>query len=71
MSTIQIGFDVPEWKSKPFQEFSNEELLEYWFKLRISKIPFKHHVVELKDASTTELYISDLQVEIIKRMGGK
>ncbi len=68
----RVGFEVGEWKSKPFSEFKNEELLEYWHKLRLT---CKNGEIKLKEGSgadiSTRLYIADLQQEILKRMGNK
>lgn len=66
---IRIGFEVSEWKSKPFHEFTNEELLEFWYKLRFT---CKTGVVDTSDYSreglSTELYVVSLQQEILLRM---
>jgi len=68
----RVGFEVGEWKSKPFSEFTNEELLEYWHKLRLT---CKSGEINLKEGSvadtSTRLYIADLQQEILERMGNK
>jgi len=54
----RVGFEVGEWKSKPFSEFKNEELLEYWHKLRLT---CKSGEINLKEGSgadiSTRLYI--------------
>lgn len=33
---LTIGLKVEQWTNKPFHEFTNEELLEYWYKLRMT-----------------------------------
>ena len=54
----RVGFEVGEWKNKPFSEFTNEELLEYWHKLRLT---CKSGEIKLKEgsvaATSTRLYI--------------
>lgn len=65
--SLRIGFKVDEWKNKPFNNFTNEELLEYWYKLRLT---CKTGELE-KNPESTELYVVSLQQEIIKRMGEK
>jgi hypothetical protein len=66
---MRIGFDVPKWESKAFREFTNEELLEYWYKLRLMT---KSGEVDTSDTSrkglNTDMYIIELQEEIIRRM---
>ena len=66
---IRIGFEVQEWKNKPFSEFTDEELLEYWYKLRLGS---KSGIVDTSDYSrkglSTDLYIVELQKEILNRM---
>lgn len=60
---LRIGFEVPEWRSKPFHEFTLEELLEYWRKMRVTL-----KTGELgKDPTSSELYTVALQDEIMKR----
>jgi hypothetical protein len=65
----RIGFDVGVWENKPFQTFTDEELLEYWYKLRLT---CKSGEVDTSDYSrkglSTELYIVELQQEILRRM---
>jgi len=63
----QVGFTVPEWRSKAFHEFTNEELVEYYYKLRLA------YAVEdrkSKEPVMADYYVMDLQAEIIKRMNG-
>jgi hypothetical protein len=68
----RIGFDVATWKNKPFHEFTNEELLEYWYKLRLT---CKSGVIDPSDYSqkgiSTQLYVAELQQEILRRMQAK
>lgn len=59
---MSIGFNVPVWRSKPFSDFSNEELVEYYYKLRTVV-----SVTQEKDTMTAH-YVEDLQDEIIDRM---
>jgi hypothetical protein len=66
---LRIGFDVPKWTNRPFGDFTNEELLEYWYKLRLT---CKSGIVDTSDYGreglSTELYVVSLQDEILKRM---
>jgi hypothetical protein len=62
----RVGYEVPQWTNKPFHEFTNEELLEYWYKLRLTTKPG-----EVSGASdSTSLYVASLQQEIESRMKG-
>lgn len=69
MSKPRIGFDVQKWRNKTFREFTDEELLEYWYKLRLT---CKSGTVDTsdygRDGLSTELYVVELQDEIIRRM---
>lgn len=64
-----IGFEVAPYVSKPFSAYTNEELLEYWYKLRLT---CKTGKIDTSDFSrkglSSELYVADLQNEIIRRM---
>lgn len=61
--SLRIGFKVEEWRNKAFHEFTNEELLEYWYKLRLTC-----KSGELgKNSDSTELYVVSLQQEILER----
>jgi hypothetical protein len=62
-----IGFNVPKWTNKPIKDFTNEELLEYWYKLRLSFLGKSGKVVN-GDSPMVEWYVVDLQEEILKRM---
>ena len=62
---LKIGFDVAKWKNKPFNNFTNEELLEYYYKLRLT---CKTGKVVDGNSSSTDLYVVSLQQEIINRM---
>ncbi|MFW6377697.1 MAG: hypothetical protein ACOCZ5_03525 [bacterium] len=66
---MNIGFKVAEWQNKPFKEFTNEELLEYWYKLRLT---CKTGEIDTSDYGrkglSGELYVENLQQEIIDRM---
>lgn len=64
---LRVGFVVPEWSNKAFETFTNEELLEYWYKLRL--VSKSGELDSLP--SSTDLYIVSLQQEIIKRMEAK
>ena len=70
--TAVIGFTVPAWRSKHMSEYTNEELLEYWHKLRTVT---KSGPVDTSDYGRkglgTDFVIVDLQDEILRRMGGK
>jgi len=61
---LRIGFTVPTWTNKPFSDFTNEELIEYYYKLRLT---CKCKEVD-GNSSSTDLYIVSLQQEIIGRM---
>lgn len=65
----RIGFNVKKWENKPFGDFTNEELLEYWHRLRTT-CPTGE--IDTKDYSreglSTELYVANLQMEILDRM---
>lgn len=64
MDGNKIGFEVAPWKSKPMDEYTNEELLEYWYKLRFSTLG--------KPGDSMAHWVTgDLQEEIIKRMEAK
>lgn len=61
---IRIGFEVQDWSLKAFKEYTDEELLEYWYKLRLTC-----KSGELgKSPDSTELYVVSLQQEILERM---
>ena len=62
---LRIGFDVPTWTNKPFRDFIKEELIEYYYKLRLSCCGRKE--VD-GNSSSTDLYVVSLQQEIISRM---
>jgi len=64
-NTHRIGFDVPEWKSKAFSAFTNEELLEYWYKMR----QVSTSKIVTATSPMTDWYVVDLQDEILRRMG--
>lgn len=66
-----VGFEVGEWKSKPFSEFTNEELLEYWYKLRLTCKSGEVNLNEDVNNISTRLYIVNLQQEMLERMGNK
>lgn len=55
---------MPKWENKPFSDFTNEELLEYWYKLRLVA---KTGEVN-GNSSSADLYVVSLQQEIISRM---
>lgn len=60
---LRIGFEVKEWSNRPFHEFTLEELLEYWRKMRVTQ-----KTGELgKYPTSSELYTVELQDEIMKR----
>ena len=61
---LRIGFDVPVWRNKNPKDFTNEELIEYYFKLRLVS---KSGPVD-SNSSGTDLYLLMLQQEIIERM---
>lgn len=61
---LTIGFKVEQWANKPFHEFTNEELLEYWYKLRMT---CKSGELD-KEPNSTELYVVSLQQELLERM---
>lgn len=70
MSSSKIGFEVPQWKGKPMSEYTDEELLEYYFKLRVSFIGnYEKPDVSSKQFSPWIVTV-DLQAEIIRRMKG-
>lgn len=62
----RIGFNVPEWKNKPFNEFTNEELLEYWYKLRLACRFSPHEITP--ESTSSDMYVFELQNQILKRM---
>lgn len=68
---LRIGFDTEQFKTfKPMEEYTNEELLEYWHKLRLTCKSGPCNLgsmVNSKDFSTYAFLI-DLQDEILKRM---
>ena len=61
---LKLGFDVPKWENKALSEFTNEELLEYYYKLRLICKPGSLNT----KSSDTEFYAEMLQQEIISRM---
>lgn len=60
----RIGFVVPIWENKKLSDFTNEELLDYYYKLRLTCRPGELNA----HSSRTERYVVDLQNEIISRM---
>ena len=60
----RIGFDVEQWRAKPLFSYSNDELLEYWHKLRL--VCKKGEVTA--SLTSAEMHVLDLQKEIISRM---
>jgi len=64
---LKIGFVVPVWRNKPFDEFSDEELLEYWFRLRLVAKVNGCEVIT-KDSSSADMYVAELQNQILGRM---
>lgn len=69
-SVSKIGFEVGDWVNKPFNEFTNEELLEYWHKLRLT-VESGEIDMQNPDADyvSTQLYVVNLQQELLRRMG--
>ncbi|MBL4932272.1 hypothetical protein [Clostridium paridis] len=61
---MKIGFDVEQWTNKPLNEFTNEQLIEYYYKLRLQSKQKELSV----DSPMVDFYVIDLQKEIIKRM---
>lgn len=60
----KVGFEVSDWQPKPMDEYTNEELLEYWYKLRLTC-----RVKEVDgNSSSTDLVLVTLQQEIVSRM---
>ena len=66
---MKIGFDVKPWKNKPFHEFTNEELVEYYYKLRfVAMMEGKGNKELGPDSEMADMYVVELQEEILRRM---
>lgn len=58
---LKLGFEVKKWESKSMSEYTNEELLEYWYRLRFS-------LIGKSETTMTHHVAQDLQDEIVRRM---
>ena len=67
---MRIGFDVAPWRNKPFHKFTNEELIEYYYKLRIAAMVEGKSGKELgPDSEMADWYVLELQEELMRRLG--
>lgn len=71
MTDLRIGFDVPQWThNRPIEEYTNEELLEYWYKLRFGSAFSRETGRVDVNSSSTAFLLCDMQEEMLKRMRG-
>lgn len=69
---LRIGFDVPKWThNRPISEYTDEELLEYWYKLRLGSTMSGENGIVDANSSSTAFLLCDMQEEMLKRMEGK
>lgn len=66
----KLGMQVPTWSNKAISDYTDEELLEYYFKLRFTFIGnYAEPSIGEKSWSSWQWTV-DAQEEILKRMGG-
>jgi len=66
---LRIGFEVPQWThNRPIEEYTDEELLEYWYKLRLGSATSGEKGAVDERSSSTAFLVVDMQEEMLKRM---
>lgn len=68
---MKIGFDVTTWKPKAMTEYTNEELIEYYYKLRFSFMGKNEKPDVTSKQFSPWACAYDMQAEILSRMEGK
>lgn len=66
---MRIGFEVKPWRNIAFSSFTDEELIEYYYKLRLGAMAKgKTHKDLGFDDDMADLYVVELQDELLRRM---